>query len=86
MALAMVAPAPGSTPTTNPTTDERMVDHQVWAISLRLNIERPVALMMPAVLWCCSSISRISLMENRPITRTMNWMPSDRCTSPPVKR
>ncbi len=35
---------------------------------------------------CCSSISRISLIENRPITSTMNWMPSDRCTSPPVKR
>jgi hypothetical protein len=42
--------------------------------------------MMPPASWCCSSISRISLTENTPMTTTMNWMPSDRCTSPPVKR
>ena len=86
MALAMVAPAPGSTPTTKPTTAERSVHHQVCATSFRLNSARPVSLMMPSELWCCSSISRISLIENTPITTTMNWMPSDRCTSPPVKR
>jgi hypothetical protein len=51
-----------------------------------LNSLRPVLVIMPVLLWCSCSISRISLIENTPMTTTMNWMPSDRCTSPPVKR
>ena len=50
MALAMVAPAPGSTPTTKPTTLERTVPHQVWASSLRLNSMRPVCVTRPVLL------------------------------------
>jgi hypothetical protein len=48
MALAMVAPAPGSTPTTKPIRpEERTMVHQVMAISLALNKARPVTLIMP---------------------------------------
>ena len=86
MALAMVAPAPGSTPTAKPTTLERSVPHQVDLSSSQLNSMRPVCVTMPALLWCCCSISSSSLMENTPMTTTTNWMPSERWMSPPVKR
>src|SRR3990167_5966096 len=86
MALAIVAPAPGNTPTMKPSTAERTVPHQVSASSFMLNSARPVVLMMPSLLWSCSSISKISLIENTPITTTMNWMPSDKCRLSPVNR
>ena len=86
MALAMVAPAPGSTPTTKPTTLERTVPHQVWASSFRLKSMRPVCVTRPALLWCSCSISSSSLIENTPMTTTTNWIPSERWMSPPVKR
>ena len=86
MALAIAAPAPASTPTMEPGRLERTVPHQVSAISFMLNNARPVSLMMPSLLWCCSSISKISLIENTPITTTVNWMPSDKCRLSPVNQ
>ena len=72
MALATVAPAPGRMPTTKPTSDERTVPHQVSATSRRLNSVRPVSGMTALPWTASSSISSSSLMENRPITTTMN--------------
>ena len=60
--------------------------HQVSASSARLNILRPSARMAGTWPRCCSSMSKISLTENRPMTTATNWMPSDRCTLSNVKR
>ncbi|MNN57152.1 hypothetical protein D3C81_1721210 [compost metagenome] len=86
MALAMVAPAPGSTPMTKPARELRTLLHQVKANSLKLNSMRPLAFTACWPVAVCSSISSTSLTLNRPITTITNWMPSDSPTLSKVKR
>ncbi len=86
MALAMVAPAPGSVPMTKPATALRSMVQKVRQNSLKLNSSRPLAFTACCPLWVFSSISRISLTLKKPITTMTNWMPSDRLTLSKVKR
>ncbi|MNZ95406.1 hypothetical protein D3C78_1145530 [compost metagenome] len=74
----MVAPAPGKMPTKKPITEERSVGPTHSAASLRLNSKRPVLRTSFCPVLVLSSISRISLTENRPITTTINCTPSER--------
>src|SRR3989338_4622981 len=86
MALAMVAPAPGSTPMTKPARELRTMVQNVKQNSLKLNSRRPLAFMAFWPLWVFSSISSTSLTLKKPITTITNWIPSDRLTLPKVKR
>ncbi|MCY1432939.1 hypothetical protein D9M71_489560 [compost metagenome] len=86
MALAMVAPAPGSTPMTKPARELRTLLHQVKVNSFRLNSMRPLVFTACWPVLVCSSISSISLTLNRPMTTITNWIPSDRPTLSKVKR
>ena len=74
----MVAPAPGRMPTKKPMVEERNMVPVQWTSSLKLNSIRPVVRTSLPPLLVCSSISRISLTEKRPITTTINCTPSER--------
>lgn len=51
-----------------------------------LNSVRPVSGMADGPPAASSSINSSSLIENRPMTTTMNWTPSERCTESKVNR
>lgn len=71
---------------TKPSRPQRRLTRNTLAASLKLNSMRPVAFTASWPWWVFSSNRRISLTENRPSTRTTNWMPSARWMLSPVKR
>ena len=62
-----------------PETVLRIVGHQQAFISVQLGKPFPIGIGLSVPVILCSSMSRISLIENNPMTMMMNSIPS--CSS-----
>ena len=76
MKLAIVAPAPGSTPTRNPSTLDRIITQNELVNSLAVIITRPTAPMLACPARVCSTSTNTSETANRPIVTTTKSKPS----------